>query len=463
MKRLFISSIILSSCLEAQEKLEYQNKDTQEESKTKTAIAQVVNGTKVSGFAFARHFSNFGDLGGNSQQYRLKLDVTTGELNGYSVTGGILFSQGSSTPTNTSSTHGAVQGSRGTAYNGNFSDRFGISNFYASKNIKTETISFDAKLGKMNIASPFSDKNLDLSTGFEANLKHNNINYFFHYSDSWMTDTLAYVFRRSNLKTSSGSSIGTNQEAAAIGVGNDLFILGANGKNIFGNFDFNAYAANTINFFDLLFFADGAYKLKTSFGDFNFKAQIATANMKQSPNLLLGGNRGVNITSDFHTTLKDQAMFRGIYNLLIGYKYNKFGLKVGYLGSFGDGYGVSLTSKGGIDVGGKMWYSNFTATYEGFGILSSGSKKNTDIQVAYFVTEYSFKKPVKIALDIAYITGNNNFYLTTSSQPINVNLWEITPSIKYNFTKQLEISAQSAFYTGDLDLVKTRMELKYTF
>lgn len=462
MKRLFISGIILSSCLEAQEKLENQSKEAQGETNAKTIVSQVVNGTKVNGFAFARHFSNFNDLGGNSQQYRLKLDVTTGELNGYSVTGGILFSQGSSTPTNTSSTHGAVQGSRGTAYNGNFSDRFGISNFYASKNIKTETMSFNAKLGKMNIVSPFSDKNLDLSTGFEASLKHNNINYFFHYADSWMSDTLGYVFRRSNLKTSSGSSIGTNQDAAAIGIGNDLFILGVSGKNLY-NMDFNIYAANALNFIDLLFFADTTYNMKTDFGNFAFKAQVSTANINHTPNLLLGGNRGSNITSDFHNTLKDQAMFRGIYNLLISYKYDKFGLKVGYLGSFGDGYGVSLTSKGGIDVGGKMWYSNFTSTYEGFGVLSSGSKKNTDIQVAYFATEYGFKYPIKIGLDIAYITGNNNFYLTTSSKPIDVKLLEITPSIKYNFTKQLEVSAQSAFYTGDLDLVKTRLELKYTF
>ncbi|WP_158654696.1 MULTISPECIES: hypothetical protein [unclassified Helicobacter] len=468
-KRFFVFSAVLSSFLMGQEVAEEKKELSPEEtakkdiSQDQSFIKKVVTGIKFNGVAFIRQFNNFGDLGGSSQQYRLKLDVTSGEVYGYSVTGGIFFSQGTSTPGNDNVTYGSIQGSRGSAYNAYFSDRFGIGVLYASKSIKTENIDFKANLGKMNINSPLSDKTLDLATGLEATLKHKNIQYHFHYANSWITDTIAYVFREQNLKNSSGTSIGKNQSAAAIGLGNHLFILGASGKKVFKNFDFNIYGVNALNLFDLLFFADGAYTFKTGAGDFTIKAQVATANLNSTPNILLGGDGGKKLTSNLHTSIKDEAQFRGIYNINIAYKYSGFSTKIGYLGSFGDGYGVSLTSKGGIDVGGKMWYSNFSSAYSGFGVFSSGSKKGTDIKVAYLATEYKFKKPVRIGFDAAYITGKNNFYLTTGSTPQDKTFWELTPSIKYNFTKNLEISALSAFYVGGMEIIKTRLELKYNF
>lgn len=468
-KRFFVFSAVLSSFLMGQEAIEEKKETNLEEtSKKDTAkdesfIKKITTGIKLNGVAFIRQFNNFGDLGGNSQQYRLKLDVTSGEFYGYSVTGGIFFSQGTSTPGNDNVVYGSIQGSRGSAYNAYFSDRFGIGVFYASKSIKTDNIDFKANLGKMNIHSPLSDKILDLATGVEAILKYKNIQYHFQYANSWITDTLAYVFREQNMKAVGSTTVLKDQNAAAIGLGNHLFILGASGKKVFKDFDFNIYGINALGLFDLLFFADGTYTFKTGGGDFIIKAQVATANLNSAPNILLGGSGGKKLTSDLHTSIKDEAQFRGIYNVNLSYKYSNFSAKVGYLGSFGDGYGVSLSAKGGIDVGGKMWHGNFSSAYGGFGVFSSGSKKGTDIKVAYLATEYKFKKPVKIGFDAAYVTGKNNFYLTTSSTPKDQTFWELTPSIKYNFTKNLEISALSAFYVGSMELIKTRLELKYNF
>ena len=87
------------------------------------------------------------------------------------ITGGIFFSQGSSTPDSGARTHSAVQGSRGTAYNDNFSDRFNIGQIYGSKEFKTNSISINIDGGKMNLDTPFNDKALDLGTGGRINMK----------------------------------------------------------------------------------------------------------------------------------------------------------------------------------------------------------------------------------------------------------------------------------------------------
>ncbi|MCE3036750.1 hypothetical protein LW135_02755 [Helicobacter sp. faydin-H20] len=444
-----------------------------EQNSFKSIGKKMFSDLKLNGFGFARYFGNFGRDGeGMSQQYRIKLDITTAAVYGYSVTGGLFFSQGTSTPDVGNVTHGSVQGSRGVAYNDNFSDRFGIGVFYASKQMDFERLQLKFDIGRMNLQSPLNDKNLDMASGVHISLKYQGVEYFFSYSNSWMSDNFAYVIRQSNPKANaSDTTTLSNQQAAAIGIGNDLFLLGASGKNIFGGLDFNVTFGNAVNFIDYMLFLDGQYKIKKDYGDFGVCAQIATAGLNATPNLLLGGNRGKSIYSDLKNTLKDQAKNRGIYNISLFYKISGYGIKAGFLKSFGDGYGVLMTSKGGLDVVGKMWLSNFTATYEGFGFLSSGSKKDSDIQVIYATTDYSFKFPLKIALDVAYITGKNNFVLTNAVQNSkntkdkfrDLSFVELTPSIKYSFTKQLDLSMASSFYFGDLNKIRVMAELKYSF
>lgn len=439
----------------------------------KSITNQMINGAKFNGFGFARYFGNFGDdAAGMSQQYRLKLDVTTGAVNGYSVTGGLFFSQGTSTPDVGSVTHGSVQGSRGVAYNKNFSDRFGIGVLYASKEMQIKDVNLKIDAGRVNIQSTLNDKNLDLATAVQLKLKHKGIDYQLFYADSWMTDNIAYVMRKSNLKAKpEDTTVLSDQDAAAIGIGNDLILASVSGKKLFGGLDFSATFGNALNLIDYMLFVDGQYKIKKDFGEFGVRAQVVATGMNSTPNLLLGGNKGKTIYSDLHNSLKDQAQNRGIFNVSLSYKIAGYGIKAGYLGSFGEGYGVSLTSKGGIDVVGKMWLSNFTAAYEGFGVFSSGSKKGTDIQVAYLAMDYTFKFPLKIALDAAYVTGKNNFALTTAMKNNkntsdgfrDLSFVELTPSIKYSFTKQLDLSMASAFYFGDLKMTRVMAELKYSF
>ncbi|OBV29393.1 hypothetical protein BKN38_07330 [Helicobacter sp. CLO-3] len=463
------------------------------QSSTKEAIKGAFSGAKVEGFGFARYFSNFGEDGeGYSQQYRLKLDVTSGDINGYSITGGIIFSQGSSTPDTGYTTHGSVQGSRGYVDNGNFSDRFGISVFSANKTFKfSDSDKLSIKLGRLNLKSSLNDKNLDMGTGGSAVFQSGKIAYGLEYYDSFIPDKASYALRRRY-------PAGGSAETRAVGIGNNLAILsvktgkvkGKDGKEKdadFGGFGFNVTLANAYEFVDYMAFVEGSYKILDT--GLSLKAQVVATGINANPNNLQVGYS----TSDTNTKLplgwahaSDYAQFRGIYNINLAYKIGGFSSKLGYLGSFGDGYGVIFDTKGGIDASGKAWNEYFTATYEGFGILGSGSKSGTDIMLAYLNLAYKFDMGIKIALDTTYVGGNNNFPILSSASDAtkvgvtqynaanggllnhsqrfkSVDFVEITPSIAYNFTKNLELSAFAAVFAGDINLTKTRFELKYTF
>ncbi|RDU71919.1 hypothetical protein CQA66_05485 [Helicobacter aurati] len=454
------------------------------EVKKDSELQNIFTGIKVKGFGFARYFTLNGfdsaRKNAQSQQYRLKLDVTTGKVKGFSATAGIFFSQGSSTPDAGGNTDSAVQGGRGTAYNDNFSDRFNIGQIYASKEFVRDSWKAAIDVGKINIASPLSDKKVDLGTGIVVNAKQKvstgSLSYYGSFFDSWSGDHVGYNIRRRTPQVVGGASIGTNQLSGSIGIGNNFTLLGIGGD--FKEWQFKVYGGNIWGFMDIVSYGDVSYKMKLSDSmQLVFLAQTSLASLSRNARLELGF-KGNAATSKFDTELSSAAQFRGIYNLQTQFKIAKSSLSIGYLGSFGDGYGVLVDYKGGISTGGKVWNGNLTATYEGLGLLGSGSFNNSSINVAYMVAKYGFKIPLQIGLDIAYIFGNTNMphlkassaspntitHSTLSQQFIwNAAFVEITPSINYKFTNNLEISFFAATFLGDIEFLKTRTELQYTF
>ncbi len=484
MKKVF--SIILASTLthvafaESTQANILDNQELKSEHKQDSSVKDIITKAKISGFGFARFFTinGFNNLSGQSQQYRIKLDATTGKIYGFSVTGGIFFSQGSSTPDAGNNTDSAVQGGRGTAFNGNFSDRFNISQIYASKEFNTESISANFDIGKINISSPLSDNKVDLGTGAVFNMKQKlnmgNFKYHISFYDSFSGDHVGYNIRVR--KPMSGDEL-KDQDAASIGIGNNFTLLGVSGEMLDKKLNFKVYAGNIWKLMDFIAYGDASYKIKLNDNiSLNLLAQTSMATLSNNARLFLG-YKGKSASSEFDTELNTAAKFRGIYNLQAALKISKFSTKIGYLGSFGDGYGVLLDYKGGIDTSGKIWNGNITATYEGLGMLGSGSFKNTSINVAYISCEYGFKIPLKIGIDVAYIFGNTNMptlKLSGGGQPIstidskqnfisNASFVEITPQISYKFVKNLELSIFAATLVGDIDFFKTRSELKYTF
>lgn len=497
----FISCISLIHALENKDSLAINNTESHsailennpppQEAKKDSMFKEIWRGINAKGFAFARYFSINGDNGaGQSQQYRMKLDVTTGKVYGYSLTGGVLFSLGSGAIDKGRSTDGDVQGSRGTAFNDNFADRFNIATLYASKEINTDSFKAKIDLGKMNIVSLLSDKNLDLGLGGSAKFQHRindkaELGYQVSFFDSWMSDHANYNIRRRSPKQSNDNQTPlSNQQAAAVGIGNNLTYVHFYGKNLSNGLHFNLVYANVWKLFDVMTFGDIGYKLKLGSHEIGFLGQLAFAGMNERPHIYVGW-RGQPVITNFGDEFnRFSARYRGVYNLQMNYKWNGLSTKLGFLGSFSQGYAVLLSHKSGIDTAGKIWNGNLTATYDGLGIFGSGSFRGTNIGMAYLALNYKFHFPLKIGLDVSYFFGNNHFPVLDVTKPskptislatptgtisggktnfIDAKFFEIAPSISYAFIKNLEASFVCAVFTGDISFIKTRTELKWTF
>ena len=474
------------------------------EAKKDSKAKEFLKGFKPKGFAFGR-FHTLNGPNGNAQawQFRVKLDVSTGKLYGFSATGGIMFSQGSGAIDKGRISDGDVQGSRGTANMDNYADRFNISVLYASKEFEFESAGIWANIdaGKLNINSPLTDKSLDIGLGGQATVKHKlpkigekaELTYNIQFYDSWISDHAGYNIRRRKPATDTSLSkpIGTNREAAAIGIGNNLTIVSVGGKNLVKDLNFNLLFANVYNLFDFMIMGDLGYKMKFGKHELGFLGQVAFVGMNDTPNIHLGykGNSAFsNLDKEFASL---SARYRGVYNIQLKYKWDAFQAKLGFLGSFAQGYGVLLSNKAGIDTAGKIWNGSLTATYDGLGAFGSGSFRGTDIEILYLTADYKFKFPLKVGLDFALIFGNNNLPLldvTKTKRPIknpgtasgngtngtstlvggpknfvNATIVEITPSVAYKFVENLEASFYVGAIAGDFWFIKTRTELKYTF
>lgn len=412
---------------------------------------------KVSGFGYIAYFRNDLDLSGQSLQYRLKLDSSYDIYDGYLAHLGIFFTQGSATPDSKTVIYGSVFGSRGGVLDLVNSDRFGISVFGASKTYKMNSVDLGVSVGRFNLDTPFSSDKMDMYAGIKTTLQYKNTKYYFLYSFSYMPDHIFYALTKAGVYSFSGAQM-TGQSLANIGIGNALFVGGIDNKSKY--LDTKFYLATSPEFFDVMAFYQSAFKKDINDNlNYGVKLQLAYAKMSDSPGLKLGSGSGRVVTTALD--LNQLAKNRGIYNLNAYLQYKSLMAKVGFLGSFGDGYGVILNSTGALDVTGIMWQNNFTSTYEGFGILGSGGIKNSSIFIAYSRLRFEEGK-IATGLDIAYIGGNNHYPI--SSTDLNSrNFIELTPHFRYNLTKQLDISLWSSFYFLDFVAIKTKLQIQYKF
>ena len=149
-----------------------------------------------------------------------------------------------------------------------------------------------------------------------------------------------------------------------------------------------------------------------------------------------------------------------------------FSFKLGYLGSFGDGYGTLLDHKGGINVAGKFWVNSTGATAEGFGFMGAGGRAGSSIQVGYLALDYALTKAWKLGLDYSFISGDNNYpYIPSvlSQSDINdaqngkgITFQEIAPSVTYKVGR-LTATAYYGQNVGEVNYGRGRVEMRYDF
>ncbi|PAF50509.1 major outer membrane protein [Helicobacter sp. 13S00477-4] len=451
-----------------------------------SSFKEALEETTISGFTFGRFTTNGGKDGAGSRfQFRIKTDLISGEVNGYSLTGGLFFSQGSGTPDKGSNTDNDIQGSRGVRMNGSGSDVFNISNLFITKKfLATKT---HIKVGQMNLITPFTDKSVDRGIGGAIeNFDISGLQFFLAGYDTWITDDI-YVVAQADKNQAQDKKIGA-------GIGNDLFIAGVSGKYLFNDnqkhqLDFRLYDLWAYHLIDYMIFGELSYKYQLGEHTFvKILGQIAATGVNkvagfQSKSLYLQNYFTQKVAQESLSggPKQELAINRGLYNIQASVEVHRFYAEFGFAGSFGDGYAALLDNVGGFNTAGKLWNGSQGHGADGFGFLGGGATKGTNINTLYAEVDYKLDSFV-FALDFAWVSGKNNYPLLVagSNQPgydyrgwvpgykgskktINASFFEITPSVVYKFNKKLSAQIYFANIFGDISLNRTRVQITYNF
>lgn len=453
------------------------------------ALKDIIENAKLDGFAFMRiHDIHGRDADGTRWQLRLKPNITTGSVNGFTATAGIFFSKGSSTPDN-NNTNDEISGSRGDVVS-SATDRFSIADYYLTYNAKEHLGSNTTIIGGQKSAvSPFNDTILDRELGIvieNKDLKFLNVN--FQWWDTWVTDDIFI--------TQTTFSAGDR-----MGFGNDMFMLGlSSGKEFTKDtgLQYNLWYALSPRLFDYMIFGDLGYTFKFGNNAISLLAQTSASQIADTPIIYTG-------SSDFNALLDDPnynyAKSRGMYNIRFDYKYTlsasstdengetaskdigHIGFALGYMDSFADGFGTMIDNLGALKISGLIWNSFAGTDANGFGIFGAGGYDNSSLRSAYAKIDFSYKK-LSAALDIVYVdtthyyipkkAGNGTFAnvanqnqvggkIHGSNKIVPVSFVEITPSLTYKITDSINVFVQYGYLFGDLSMGRFRFQVNYVF
>ncbi|CBG39511.1 OprD family porin [Helicobacter mustelae] len=449
-------------------------------------LKDLVENASIDGYARVKYTVTGGPDGrGRGYQIFFKPNFTSGEVNGYSFTTGIFFAAGSSAPqSNTSDDF--IGSSRSFRYN-NQLDFFNISNLFVNK--KFDKAKTDVRLGVMQINSPLNFTTIYGDRGIGVALENRSIqamDFRIAIYDSWMTDNLMLqtATRAFGLDTNpNGKNDGFK------GIGNNLVIAGWAGSfdsvgvsNLRGTF----YYAYANKLFDAMVFADVGYTF--DFGDFklDLMGQIGYLQMYENPHFFSKAGA----LKDYFTTKMSAlgkgvtyARDRGAYNLRMAFKYKGYLGDIGYMGSFGQGYGVMLDNKGGFKYGGQLWNQIIAGGVLGFGWTGTGGFRDTDIILAYTTHSYQINK-VRVGIDFAFVGGHNRMAFMLSASPKiagtpgdrggavvgkpnnltkNINVYEISPQILYQATKDFSVGFVLSQLLGGMEITRGQVTFLYNF
>lgn len=438
-----------------------------------SSLKDFVENATLDGYARGKYLFSEGEDGyGNGYQIFFRPNITTGEVYGFSFTGGIFFARGSNAPDGNWSDD-AIGGSR-TFKASNFLDFFNVSNLYVTK--KFEKAKTMLRAGAMQINTPLNNTSGwgDRGIGVMATNKSiEGMEFFASIYDSWMTDNIQVQIKQDT----------------GYGIGNELVILGAKGNfESVGLKDLTAtlYYAYADRLFDMMLFGDVSYQFNVGNTKLKVLGQIASTVMNSNPNFRSGNTI---LSNGYFTTgiqglgsNLDYAKTRGMYNLQVSIDVAGYSGNLGYAGSFGEGYGAMLDGQGSLSIGGQLWSSVVPGSQAGFGWTGVGSIKNTDIIIAYSTHSYKIDK-WKVGLDLVYIGGNNRMpYMSRGSGKIsatdntgysvvgnkatktrNADIFEISPQVTYQFTKEFSMNLTFSQLFGDMQLSRTVVTLLYNF
>lgn len=440
-------------------------------------LMDFIENASISGFAFGRYINVHGrDADGSRWQLRIKPIITTGEVAGFSATGSLFFSKGSTTPDG-NNTHNDISGSRADVVSA-FVDRFNIADFYVTYNaadsLHTKSI---LQGGQKSVNTPFNDTILDRAIGiFFENKDLDSINISLQWWDSWMGDDI-FISRA------------TPTAGQSVGLGNNAFIVGLNSSKEFSKdtgVSYNLWYAGIHRYLNYMIFADLGYSYSFNAHSISILAQSAASGLVDKPMLM----SSITNYSTLYSPAYNYAKNRGMYNVRLDYKYNNEDSKitaafgVGAAGSFGDGYGAMIDNTGAMKLGGILW-NNFAGTEaNGFGLIGAGGFNDSRIFLSYAKGEFNYKN-FGVSLDVVYVDTTHFFVLKKGSSGhfasfnnlnsatgnihgsdnkfVPVKFVEISPAVSYKFTSNISAILQYGYLLGDLNMGRIRFQVNYVF
>lgn len=460
-----------------------------------SSLKDAIENATVDGWAQGKYFYSSGPDGdGRGYQMMFRPNVHSGEVDGYSITAGVFAAYGPGVPDGVTSDD-SIGGSRAPRIDGNNPpDVFNISNLYVNKNFDiqagAQTLSWTLRAGQMNIETALNagTSYADRGIGGMLQIVDKDLGLKFYASgyDTWMTDNIFLAFNQSG----------------TYGIGNNIVFLGLEGDDkVLNGFGFKLYWSYAQQLFNTMAFGDIHYKYKFDSGlTLGALAQVAGTVMNNNANFHSQSKNSTNLQNYFaqmrEGPYNGYAPTRGLFNLQVNLKAGGYSSKLGYLASFGRGYGVVLDSKGGFDVGGQLWNGIMSGGMMGFGWTGTGAADKTGIQAIYWTHRYKMQegifKNLGFGLDLAWVTngyeyGNRYPFMKKGStklmaQGIGGNirgqiipargtnwtedidsLFEISPQISYDFTKNFNGSITYSQLLGGMTMGRTVLALRYNF
>lgn len=439
-----------------------------------SSLKDAIENATLDGWIRGKYFYSDGrDGSGQGYQMFFLPTLHSGEVNGYSLSVGVFAAYGPGVPDAVTSDN-SIGGSRAPRIDQSSApDVFNISNLYINKTF--ESTKTNIRLGQMNIVSAlnagtsYGDRGLG---GMITNEDIKGIKLYISAYDSWMTDNIMLMMN----------------QAKTYGIGNNIVIMGVESNKDLPvkGLGFKLYYSWAQQLYNLMMFGDIHYKYEFENGvTLGVLGQVAGTVMNDNARFHTSGEALSTYFSDLdNPAYGGVAKTRGIYNLQANIKVDGWTSKLGYIGSFGQGYGTMLDSKGAFDVGGQLWNGIIAGGIMGFGWTGAGAVKNTNLKAVYFTHKYQFHNGIGIGFDAVWVGGNNRYpYMKKGSKRIGDNgrnrgpvipartsnltadssIVELSPQISYKFTKDLSGSVVYSQMIGDMLMARTVVTLRYNF
>ncbi|WP_298495554.1 major outer membrane protein [Helicobacter sp. UBA3407] len=292
------------------------------------------------------------------------------------------------------------------------------------------------KAGKMILTTPLNDPLDDRGTGILA--MNSDINHWTFVGgafDSWSIDDFqpGYV----------GAAAGNNTGGS---ITKPLYTLAALGnyETSVGNVEAQVWG------FKIEDILDSGMFLQLGFNNslFHITGQYAFANLDNDRNHILA-NPAV-----YGDRVRGGA---DLYTLEAGVRFHDynvpFALKLGYMGNTQDSYAVSLDNEGSFNKVGQTWFENNAtgvsiSTLPIDGQSMPNNHQGNSLSVFYGSLNYDILDNLNVGIE--YVNGTNELKYSATNEG-DIDFQEITPVVRWQYNKNLALSAYYAMLTTERD------------